>query len=141
MTGNTRSAAVDTALPFAVRERGAVGYRTTRPIRPVAGCLTSVSPVELVAAQAQLPARSDEGGILVSADHHDPIGVVDRQLWREAQDMLSRHVQRDSDGHCGCCGRTWPCTARRVGERAEVAAFQWNEAWTVRNDMLSMRAV
>ncbi len=78
---------------------------------------------------------------MVSVDHNDPIDVVDRQLWRDAQDMLLRHVQRDTDGHCDYCGRHWPCTSRRVGERAEVAAFQqWNEAWTVRNDLLSLRA-
>lgn len=78
---------------------------------------------------------------MVSVDHNDPVDVVDRQLWRDAQDMLLRHVLGDTGESCDYCGRTWPCTSRRVGERAEVAAFrQWNEVWTVRNDLLSLRA-
>jgi hypothetical protein len=77
---------------------------------------------------------------LVSVDHNDPINVVDRQLWRDAQDMLLRHVPAAAGERCDYCGRPWPCTSRRVGERAEVAAFKpWNEAWTIRNDLVSLR--
>lgn len=78
---------------------------------------------------------------MVSADHQDPIDVVDRQLWRDAQDVLHLHVAAGTGDRCDGCGRTWPCVARKVGRRAELAAFQpWNEVWTVRHDLRSLRA-
>jgi hypothetical protein len=85
---------------------------------------------------------SDKVTVDQCVDQNDPIDVVDRQLWRDAQDMLVRHVRCESEELCQYCGRSWPCTSRRVGERAEVAAFMpWNEAWTVRNDLRSLRGV
>ena len=77
---------------------------------------------------------------LDSSEARDPIGVVDRQLWRDAQDMLHRHVPVDGSNVCAWCHRAWPCVARRVGQRAEAAAFKpWNEAWTARGDLHSTR--
>ena len=77
---------------------------------------------------------------LVSSDSRDPIGVVDRQLWRDAQDMLHRHVPVAGTDVCAWCHRAWPCVAHRVGQRAEVAAFKpWNQAWTARGDLHSIR--
>jgi hypothetical protein len=73
---------------------------------------------------------------LVSDGRKDPI---DRQLWRDAQAMLGQHVQAEGRDECASCNGPWPCVARRVGERAELAAFKpWNEAWTVRHDLRSM---
>lgn len=78
---------------------------------------------------------------MVSVDQNDPIDVVDRQLWRDARDMLRRHVAVAEGGDCDCCGRPWPCTSRRAGERAETAAFlPFDEAWTVRVDLQTLRA-
>jgi hypothetical protein len=66
--------------------------------------------------------------------------VVDRLLWRDAQEILSRH-EPDGAGHCLWCGRTWPCVPRRCAERADVASRRpWNEAWQERHDLYSMRA-
>jgi hypothetical protein len=68
--------------------------------------------------------------------------VVDRLLWDDAQDMLTRHTALTGRGHCDNCGRTWPCPPRRLAERAQNAAFgSWNEAWTARHDLHSLRAV
>jgi hypothetical protein len=70
-----------------------------------------------------------------------PSEVVDRQLFREAQDLLTWHT---ADGHGACrgCGGPWPCTCRRLAERAEGAAFgSWNKAWTARHDLNSVRAM
>ncbi len=72
----------------------------------------------------------------------EPANVVDRLLWRDAQQMLDRHAEPDESGGCVWCGRAWPCAARRLAERAEFAAFRpWNEAWTTRHDLHSLRAV
>jgi hypothetical protein len=77
---------------------------------------------------------------LIRVDRQDPIDVVDRQLWRDAQAMLAQHVPVSDAERCVWCDRPWPCVSRRVGERAELAAFKpWNEAWTVRHDLLSLR--
>jgi hypothetical protein len=71
----------------------------------------------------------------------DPVDVVDRQLWRDAQVVLNHHVPTPDNERCSACGRTWPCIARKTGERAEMAAFQpWNEVWTVRHDLRSATA-
>ena len=83
-----------------------------------------------------------EEDVLVSTGHQDPIDVVDRQLWRDAQVMLAQHVQSEGDERCAGCSRPWPCVSRRVGERAEIAAFKpWNEVWTVRGDLRSLRGL
>jgi hypothetical protein len=56
--------------------------------------------------------------------------------------MLGRHAAADEHSRCVWCGRSWPCAARRLAERAESAAFKpWNEAWTARHDLRSLRAV
>ena len=71
-----------------------------------------------------------------------PVDVVDRQLWRDAQDLLTRHTAPGPDGACGACGRSWPCPTRRLAERANGAAFgSWNAAWTARHDLNSVRRV
>src|SRR5439155_10840796 len=78
---------------------------------------------------------------LVSVDHAEPADVVDRLLWRDAQHMLGRHTEPDGCGQCVWCGRSWPCAPRRLAERAEKAAFKpWNEVWTARHDLHSVRA-
>ena len=72
----------------------------------------------------------------------ETLDVVDRLLWRDAQHMLSRHAAPDERDTCVWCGRAWPCAARRLAERAENAAFQpWNEAWTARHDLYSLRTM
>jgi hypothetical protein len=89
---------------------------------------------------------------LVAVDHsqpadrwtavdREPTDVVDRLLWRDAQQMLRRHAASDERGLCVWCSRAWPCAPRRLAERAENAAFKpWNEAWTARHDLHSLRA-
>jgi hypothetical protein len=77
---------------------------------------------------------------LVSVDRAEGGDVVDRLLWRDAQVMLGQHAEPDAGGHCVGCGQSWPCVPRRIAERAELAASKpWNEAWTVRHDMHSLR--
>jgi hypothetical protein len=79
---------------------------------------------------------------LVNADRQDPIDVVDRQLWRDAQAMLAQHAQLPESALCAGCDRPWPCVSWRVGERAEIAAFKpWNEVWTVRHDLRSLHTM
>jgi hypothetical protein len=79
---------------------------------------------------------------LVSVDHTEPAEVVDRLLWRDAQQILERHNEPDHEGLCAWCGRNWPCAPRRLAERAEAAACRpWNEAWTARHDLYSLRAL
>jgi hypothetical protein len=81
-------------------------------------------------------------GTLVTVGHTEPVDVVDRLLWRDAQLMLGRHAAPDDYGLCVWCGRDWPCAPRRLAERAETAAFKpWNESWTTRHDLHSLRAV
>jgi len=78
---------------------------------------------------------------VASVDHAEPVDIVDRMLWRDAQHLLGRHAEADSAGQCVWCGRSWPCVPRRLAERAEVAAFKpWNEVWTARHDLYSVRA-
>jgi len=70
-----------------------------------------------------------------------PGEVVDRLLWRDAQDLLDHHVPADGRA-CRGCRQPWPCPSRRLAERAKGAAFgSWNEAWTARNDLNSVRVV
>jgi len=84
----------------------------------------------------------DEEDVLVSVDRPDPIDVVDRQLWRDAQEVLAQHVPADGGRRCAWCDRPWPCVSRRAGERAEIAAFKpWNEVWTARHDLRSLGAM
>jgi hypothetical protein len=79
---------------------------------------------------------------MVSVDHTEPADVVDRLLWRDAQQIMERHAEPDRGGNCEWCGRDWPCAPRRLAERAEIAARRpWNEAWTARHDLYSLRAL
>ena len=72
----------------------------------------------------------------VSVDLVAPDDVVDRLLWRDAQEMLGRHAGADRYGDCVWCGRAWPCPPRRLAERAEEAAYRPpNEAWAARPDL------
>jgi hypothetical protein len=71
-----------------------------------------------------------------------PTGIVDRMLWRDAQQMLGRHADADPGGKCVSCGRRWPCAPRRLAERADAASRRpWRETWTVRHDLNSIRAI
>jgi hypothetical protein len=71
----------------------------------------------------------------------EPADVVDRLLWRDAQLMLDRHAEPDGGGDCVWCGWRWPCSSRRLAERADAASRRpWLEAWTVRHDLNSIRA-
>jgi hypothetical protein len=80
------------------------------------------------------PAAPDDGW--------EPADVVDRLLWRDAQQILSRHAEPDGTGHCLWCGRAWPCAPRRCAERADAASRRpWNEAWTARHDLYSLRTM
>jgi hypothetical protein len=55
---------------------------------------------------------------------------------------MSRHADSGADGFCLWCARTWPCGPRRLAERADVASRQpWNEAWTARHDLYSLRTM
>jgi hypothetical protein len=79
---------------------------------------------------------------MVIADQTEPAEIVDRLLWRDAQDMLERHAGPDHDGVCVWCGGQWPCAPRRVAERADTASRRpWREAWTLRHDLNSIRAM
>ncbi|GLY01105.1 MULTISPECIES: hypothetical protein [Actinoplanes] len=76
---------------------------------------------------------------MVDVDQAAPADIVDRLLWRDAQQMLGRHSAA-RDGNCVWCGCRWPCSARRLAERAEIVARRpWREAWTLRHDINSMR--
>jgi len=71
-----------------------------------------------------------------------PADIVDRLLWRDAQQMLGRHAEPDLDGNCVWCGWRWPCAPRRLAERADAASRRpWREAWTLRHDLNSIRAM
>ncbi|WP_236049972.1 hypothetical protein [Paractinoplanes ovalisporus] len=71
-----------------------------------------------------------------------PNEIVDRLLWRDAQQMLGRHAEPDEDGSCVWCGWRWPCAPRRLAERADAASRRpWREAWTIRHDLNSIRAM
>ncbi len=77
---------------------------------------------------------------MVSVDHTEPSDVIDRLLWRDAQHILSRHPGPDTEGRCSWCAKDWPCTPRRLAERAAAASRRpWNEAWTARHDLYSLR--
>ena len=79
---------------------------------------------------------------MVSVDHAEPLDVVDRLLWRDAQHMLGRHSAPDGENLCVWCRNRWPCAPRKLAERAEDAAFKpWNESWTVRHDLRSLRSM
>jgi hypothetical protein len=79
---------------------------------------------------------------MVTADRTAPADIVDRLLWHEAQGLLGRHETAGEDGTCVWCGWRWPCAPRRLAERAEVAARRpWREAWTLRHDLNSIRAM
>jgi hypothetical protein len=74
--------------------------------------------------------------------HAEPIDVVDRLLWRDAQHMLGRHAEPDHAGRCVWCGWEWPCPPRRLAERAEEASYRpWRESWTARHDLNGIRAL
>jgi hypothetical protein len=79
---------------------------------------------------------------MVDVDHTEPADVVDPLLWREAQHMLGRHAEPDLTGRCGWCGERWPCSPRRLAERAEAASRRpWRESWTARHELNALRAV
>lgn len=72
----------------------------------------------------------------------EPVEIIDRLLWRDAQQMLDRHAQSGTDGRCEWCGWHWPCPPRRLAERAEVAASRVavagdprREPWTAQPDL------
>jgi hypothetical protein len=72
----------------------------------------------------------------------EPAGLVDRLLWRDAQEILAQHVAMAGSGECQWCGRPWPCVPHRCAQRAASAAHRpWNEAWTARHDLYSLRAL
>lgn len=75
-------------------------------------------------------------------DQDMPAGIVDRLLWQDAQQMLGRHAEAGHDGNCVWCGWRWPCSPRRLAERAETASRRpWREAWTLRHDLNSLRDI
>jgi hypothetical protein len=77
--------------------------------------------------------------LVLSVDHTLPADVVDRLLWRDAQEILGRHAEPGYDGECGWCGAVWPCQARRLAEAADTASRRpWREAWTARHDLRSL---
>jgi hypothetical protein len=82
---------------------------------------------------------------MVRVDHAEPADISDRLLWQDAQLMLGRHAEPDRDGLCVWCGWRWPCAPRRVAERADAASRRpvqgRPEAWTLRHDLNSMRAL
>ncbi len=79
---------------------------------------------------------------MVTVDHTEPADIVDRLLWQDAQMMLGRHTKPDHDGRCVQCGWQWPCAPRRLAERADAASRRpWREAWTIRHDLHSLRAL
>ena len=39
-------------------------------------------------------------GKLVSVDQSEPTDVVDRLLWRDATQILTRHSESDGEGQC-----------------------------------------
>ena len=79
---------------------------------------------------------------MVTVDRSEPADIVDRLLWRDAQRLVRRHAEPDNAGCCVWCGSRWPCTPRRLAERAEAAARRpWRESWTLRHDLNSIRAM
>ena len=79
---------------------------------------------------------------MVIVDQTAPADIVDRFLWRDAQQLFACHEKADPDGNCVWCGWRWPCAPRRLAERAEVACRRpWREAWTLRHDLNSIRAM
>jgi hypothetical protein len=69
----------------------------------------------------------------------EPVEVVDRLLYRDAQQIFLRHSGQDQGGRCHWCGFEWPCPARRLAERAAAASCQpWRDSWTVRHDLNGM---
>ncbi|GAB1645138.1 hypothetical protein [Krasilnikovia sp. MM14-A1259] len=77
---------------------------------------------------------------MVSVDQTEPADIVDRLLWRDAQQLLGRHERPDAELKCVGCGRLWPCAPRRLAERANtVSRRPWREAWTLRHDLNSIR--
>lgn len=71
-----------------------------------------------------------------------PVDILDRLLWRDAQQMLDRHAEPGPDGRCGWCGWHWPCPPRRLAERAEAASRRpWRESWTARHDLNGLRGL
>jgi hypothetical protein len=79
---------------------------------------------------------------MVIVDQTAPADIVDRLLWQEAQQLLGRHEEPGPEGNCVWCGWRWPCAPRRIAERAEVASRRpWREAWTLRHDLNSIRAM
>ena len=79
---------------------------------------------------------------MVIADESVPTDIVDRLLWHDAQQMLARHAGAGADGNCVWCGWRWPCAPRRLAERADAASRrQWRDAWTLRHDLNSIRAM
>jgi hypothetical protein len=76
-----------------------------------------------------------------TAEADCPTDVVDRLLWRNAQQILHRHVVR-LDGSCRWCGQPTPCAAQSLARRAEeVARLPWHEAWPARNEITSLLPV
>lgn len=72
----------------------------------------------------------------------EPVDVLDRLLWRDAQQLLGRHAEPDYDGRCLWCGWQWPCPPRRLAERAEAASCRpWQESWTARHDLNDLRTM
>lgn len=72
--------------------------------------------------------------------------ILDRLLWQDAQHMLARHTPMEGlgtdDDSCAWCGRTWPCSPRRLAERAAIASTRtWQQAWTARHDLNSLRSL
>ena len=79
---------------------------------------------------------------MVDVDQAEPADVVDPLLWRDAQHMLGRHAEPDLTGRCGWCGERWPCSPRRLAERAEAASRRpWRESWTARHELNALRAI
>lgn len=56
------------------------------------------------------------------SDNSEPAEVVDRLLWRDAQQIMARHCGPDSEDRCQWCGADWPCPPRHLAERADAAS-------------------
>jgi hypothetical protein len=80
--------------------------------------------------------------IVGHTERTEPVDVVDRLLWRDAQLILDRHAEPDYDDRCVWCGSQWPCPPRRLAARADRASRRpWRESWTARHDLNDLRAL
>ena len=80
------------------KNSGAV-ERKSASLSKYSGSRTGIHSLRIARFVTRTP-KTEEGNDVTTIDRSEPVDVVDRLLWRDAQLMLDRHTETEPGGQC-----------------------------------------